>query len=258
MTDVEVRRGLNHLTFHGPLSEARAARFVARLARARPVTVLDIGCGWGELMLRILDAVPGATGIGIDTDDGDLIRGRDNARTLGLADRVEFIRESGVGTTRGPADLVLCLGASHALTDAQPPEHTVAALSSLRELVTPGGRVLLGEGFWERPPTAGELAAMWPGASAGELTDLPGLVDLTVQAGFRPAWIEPASLDEWDEFESGYQADIEEWLAAHPDGTHPDAGRARAEVDAHRSRWLRGYRGVLGLAYLTLVPVQAG
>ena len=25
-------------------------------------------------------------------------------------------------------------------------------------------------------------------------------------------------------------------------------------MDEHRSFWLRGYRGVLGLAYLTLVP----
>jgi len=26
-------------------------------------------------------------------------------------------------------------------------------------------------------------------------------------------------------------------------------------VDQHRSSWLRGYRGILGMVYLTLVPV---
>jgi hypothetical protein len=31
--------------------------------------------------------------------------------------------------------------------------------------------------------------------------------------------------------------------------------RYRARYDEHRSYWLRGYRGILGLAYLTLVPV---
>ncbi len=145
----------------------------------------------------------------------------------------------------------MCLGASHALSDARQPEHTTVALRALRRLVTPGGRVLLGEGFWQRPPASHELAAMWPAASA---TELHNLVDLAIHAGFRPAWIETATQDEWDHFESGYQADAEQWLAAHP--AHPLAAETRNRVDTHRSRWLRGYRGVLGLAYLTLVPVR--
>ena len=171
MTDTEVPPGLTRLTFHGPMSEARAARIVGRLAANSPRTVLDIGCGWGELMLRILDAVPDSTGLGLDTDEGDLARGRDNARARGLDGRVTFVRESGVGTSRGPADLVLCLGASHALTEVEPPGHTGAALAELRRLVNPGGRVLLGEGFWHRTPTEAELAGMWPGTTAGEFFD---------------------------------------------------------------------------------------
>ena len=121
---------LSQVPFHGPLSEARAARLTERLTRNHPGTVLDIGCGWGELMLRILAAAPGATGVGIDLDDDDLARGRAGARDRGLS---------------------------------------------------------------------------------------------------------------------------EEWLAAHPD--HPEAAEIRQRVDEHRSYWLRGYRGLLGFAYLTLVPV---
>jgi SAM-dependent methyltransferase len=245
---------LTQLTFHGPMSEARAARITQRLVRASPGTILDIGCGWGELMLRILEAQPGATGLGIDTDEGDLRRARQNARIRGLDGRVTFACESAVGTTRGPADLVLCTGASHALSEAQPPEHIVAALQALRRLVTPGGRVLFGEGIWERPPAQAELAAMWPGTTAGEFHDLAGLVELAVGAGFRPAWIETGSLQEWDDFESGYQCDEEEWLATH--GDHPRAAQIRAQLDQHRSYWLRGYRGIMGLAYLTLVPAS--
>ncbi len=253
MADTELPPSLTQLTFHGPLSEARAVRLVARLTRNHPRTVLDIGCGWGELMLRILAAAPDATGLGLDTDEGDLTRGRDNAKARGLADRVTFARESGVGTTRGPADLVLCVGASHALTEVQPPGHTAAALRELRRLVTRGGRVLLAEGFWHRTPTEAELAGMWPGTSAAEFGDLASLVDRAVAAGFRPAWIETATLEEWEDFESGYQCDEEEGLAAH--GDHPMATEIRSQVDRHRSFWLRGYYVLLGQAYLTLVPV---
>jgi SAM-dependent methyltransferase len=253
MTDAELPPSLTRLTFHGPLSEARASRLVARLTRNTPRTVLDIGCGWGELMLRILAAAPDATGFGLDTDESDLARGRDNACARGLAGRVTFVRESAVGTRRGPADLVLCLGSSHALTELQPSGHTAAALAELRRLVSPGGRVLLGEGFWHRTPTEDELAGMWPGTTAGEFGDLASLVDLAVSAGFRPAWIETASLEEWEDFESGYQCDEEEWLATH--GAHPRAAGIGERVNQHRSFWLRGYYGLLGQAYLTLVPV---
>lgn len=55
---------LTRLAFHNPLSEARAAGIVRRLAGAGPRTVLDLGCGWGELMLRVLTAVPEARGSG--------------------------------------------------------------------------------------------------------------------------------------------------------------------------------------------------
>ncbi|MFE7211515.1 SAM-dependent methyltransferase [Streptomyces sp. NPDC001698] len=258
MDDITAPPRLTRLTFHGPLSEDRAARMIRRLTSpagpAAPTTVLDIGCGWGEFMLRLLEAMPGATGVGVDLLEEDLARGRASAESRGLAERARFVQESAVDTSLGPADLVLCLGASHALSEARPPEHTTAALHALRRLVTPGGRVLLGEGFWQRPPAPGELAAMWPDASASEFHHVADLVDLAVAAGFRPAWIETASDDEWEEFESAYQSDVEEWLATHPD--HPLAKETRDRVDRHRGMWLRGYRGVLGMAYLTLIPVD--
>jgi SAM-dependent methyltransferase len=243
---------LSRLTFHGPLSEARADRMVARLARTRPATVLDIGCGWGELLLRVLAAVPDARGVGIDIRGEDLARGRRGAVARGLAHRVEFVEESAVTTRRGPADLVLCLGAGHALSTAEPPGYTAEALRELRRLVTDDGRVLFGEGFWERTPTSVELSGMWPGARADQHHGLARLLDLAVAAGFRPEWTETANADEWDEFESAYQADTEVWLAGHPD--HPLAAETRDRLDGHRAQWM-SYRGILGLAYLTLVPV---
>ncbi|MFE0703809.1 SAM-dependent methyltransferase [Streptomyces sp. NPDC058872] len=244
---------LGSLTFHSPLSEARSTRFIERLAAAGPSDVLDIGCGWGELLLRLLEAVPAAKGTGIDINAEDLARGRALAEERGLADRVAFVEESALGTDRGPVDAVLCLGSSQALCDPELPHDPAAALRELRRLVRPGGRVVLGEGFWERTPTEAELAGMWPGATAGDHFALGDLVDLAVEAGFRPLWIETANADEWQEFESGYRYDTELWLATHPD--HPLAPETRERVDRQRASWLNGYRGVLGMAYLTLVAV---
>ncbi|AZQ36104.1 class I SAM-dependent methyltransferase [Streptomyces cyaneochromogenes] len=257
MTNIDTTTGhpprLTRLTFHSPLSETRANTLVHRLTRTNPTTVLDIGSGWGELMLRILTAAPEAKGIGLDISPQDLARGRRNAEARGLTHRAEFVEESTIGTSRGPADLVLCIGASQALSTAPPPDHTTEALRELRRLVTDNGRVLLGEGFWQRPPTPAELSGMWPGAAATDHFDLATLLDLAVAAGFRPEWTETASLDEWEEFESAYQADTEIWLAQHPD--HPLAAETRERLDRHRAQWM-SYRGVLGLAFLTLVPAR--
>ncbi|KOX19497.1 MULTISPECIES: SAM-dependent methyltransferase [unclassified Streptomyces] len=244
---------LGSLTFHGPLSEARATRLLGRLAASGPADVLDIGCGWGELLLRVLEGAPGAEGVGIDINAEDLARGRVLAEERGLAGRVSFVEESALGTDRGPVDAILCLGSSQALCDPDLPHDPAAALRELRRLVRPGGRVVLGEGFWERTPTETELAGMWPGARTGDHLSLGALVDLAIGAGFRPAWIETASAEEWEEFESGYRYDTEVWLAANPG--HPLAAETRDRVDRQRSSWLNGYRGVLGIAYLTLVAV---
>ncbi|MYV40350.1 methyltransferase domain-containing protein [Streptomyces sp. SID1328] len=237
----------SRLTFHGPLSSARADAIVGRLSANRPHTVLDIGCGWGELLLRVLEAVPEARGTGIDLNETDLARGRRSAEERGLAERVAFLAESARDTDHGPADLVLCVGATQALSDADCP--TPEALRSLRRLVSDHGRVLLGEGIWDRRPTPAELAGMWPDAAESDHLTLPALLDLAVESGFRPEWTETATLPEWEEFESGYQADQEVWLAANP-----DAAEVRERLDRHRAQWM-SYRGILGMAYLTLVPV---
>lgn len=232
------------LSFASPLSAERAARLTAELAGARPGTVLDLGCGWGELMLRIVAATPGARGTGIDNYGPDIERGQANAAARGLADRITFIEGPAAEHIKETADLVLSIGAWHAVGTL--PE----ALVKLRPLVNPGGRLLFAAEFWERPPTDAELAQMWPGSTADDCTDIGSLVDLAVVAGFRPLRIESVTRGEWEEFESGHAADRERWLLAHPG--HPQADEVRAQLDGARSIWLRGHRDIFGFAYLTL------
>ncbi|GGB85683.1 hypothetical protein N798_17335 [Knoellia flava TL1] len=64
-----------HLTFNAPLSDARADALASRLAARSPSDVLDLGCGWGELLVRVVDRAPGAQGLGVDTDERHLDRG---------------------------------------------------------------------------------------------------------------------------------------------------------------------------------------
>lgn len=57
---------------------------------AAPYRVLDLGTGTGCILLSILAERPRATGLGIDIAPGAVAVARENARRLGLEDRVEI------------------------------------------------------------------------------------------------------------------------------------------------------------------------
>jgi len=231
------------LTFHGPLSAERADRLAASLAAGGPANVIDCGCGWGELLLRVLEAAPEANGVGIDIRGPDLARGRQNARRRGLSGRVRFI-EGQAADHASPADAVISIGAYQAFGSI--PE----ALKALRPLVKPAGLLLFAAEIWNRTPTEEQLANMWPGMTVDDCLYLPDLVDAATAEGFRPLRIETATRGEWEEFESGLAAGAEEWLLANRD--HPEADQVQDKLDRQRSIWLRGHRDVLDFAYLTL------
>ena len=243
MTDPSGYGSGARLTFHGPLSTERADHLAAELAARRPANVVDYGCGWGEFLLRVLEATPGANGVGIDIHGPDLARGRENAEKRGLSGRVSFI-EGSAADHASPADVVISCGAYQAFGTI--PE----ALRALRALVKPAGLLLFGAEIWDRTPTDEQLANMWPGMTVDDCLHLPGLVDAATAEGFRPLRIQTATRGEWEEFESGVAAGAEEWLLAN--GDHPEADQVRAKLDRHRSIWLRGHRDVMGFAYLTL------
>ncbi|GAB3402096.1 SAM-dependent methyltransferase [Flindersiella endophytica] len=235
------------LDFNAPLSGARADRLAKTLAAGGPGNALDLGCGWGELLLRLLAAAPTCSGTGVDTDPSLLERARGNAKARDLDDRATFVEGPAAEHETEPADVVICIGAGHAFGG------TAEALAALHERTRPGGRVLFGDVFWESPPTVEQAASL--DSTPEELSSLPELVDLAIAAGFRPLRIESANRDEWEAFESGYLADWEHWLVSH--GDQPEAKQIRAQADEHRDNWLRGYRTVLGFAYLTLAPAPA-
>lgn len=242
------------LVFLSPLSQARADVLVAGLADGLSGTVLDLGCGWGELLLQVVAAAPAARGHGIDTDEAALGHGRALAAERGLADRVTFE----AGDARGPhgvVDAAICVGASQIwgppVEDRRPLDYD-AALGALRALLPRGGRLLYGEAIWSRPPTPEAVAPL--SGRQDEFVPLARLLALADHHGFVPLGVHEATLDEWDAFESGFCAGWSRWLAAH-DPDHPEAAGIRGRAAAQRAAYHEGYRGVLGMAYLQLLAV---
>lgn len=227
------------MRWNTPLSEDHAALLMQRLDPRPGVRVLDLGCAWGELLLRVVAAGgDGATGTGVDIDARALERGRALAEERGLEGRVTLVRRESA-TWDEPADRVLCVGASHAWPSVE------EAMAGLTALVPPGGRLLFGEGCWERPPT--EAASALFGDDVIALADL---VRHAVAAGWRILHLSTADQREWDDFEATWRAGRQEWLLANPDDDR--AFEVRELLDRQLHDYVNAYRGVLGFAYLVL------
>jgi SAM-dependent methyltransferase len=231
------------LRWNTPLSEEHAALLVSACAVPEGGRVLDLGCGWGELLVRLVESAPESTGDGVDTDAEALRRGERLVAARGLHERVRLHEQAAVRWSGGGYDVAVCVGSTHAW-----PNGTPEALRALRSAVASGGRVLLGDGFWAREPTPAAMSAL--GAAREDMRSLDELVRLAAEVGFRPLQVTVAGEREWDLFESAWCAGGERWMLANPDD--PRCAAVRAVVDEHRTGYLAGYRGILGLAYLVL------
>jgi len=108
------------------------ARFPDCLGR-----VVDLGCGPGDIALRLCRAEAAARVTGVDGSPAMLAIARQALHASGLEDRVGFIegRLPGVGLPDGSFDLVLCKDMLHHLPDGQ------VLWREIRRLGRPGAAV---------------------------------------------------------------------------------------------------------------------
>jgi cyclopropane fatty-acyl-phospholipid synthase-like methyltransferase len=219
------------LTFDAPLSNERAVDLVAALPISPGHHVLDLGCGFGELLLRVLAAHPATTGTGVDRARAALDRGVGAAAERGLYERVEFV-EADAASFVDQGDVVLCVASSHAFGG------TADALATLHDRVAPGGRVLFGDGFWATRPSPAAHATI------GELPTRDEILDGATAAGFRIVGDDVSTLAEWDAFEAAWRSGLEQ---SGDDEAVAFAAKRRREYED-------GYRGALGFAWIVLAP----
>jgi hypothetical protein len=119
------------------------------------------------------------------------------------------------------------------------------ALAHLATRARPSGLVLLGDGYWKRPPSAEYLDAF--GAHASYLRTLEETFAAGSTVGLEPLETVVSSDDDWDRYEDTWAANGEGRAAAHADD--PDAPELREWIGGGRDRYrVKGGRETLGFA----------
>ncbi|MDQ0379820.1 SAM-dependent methyltransferase [Amycolatopsis thermophila] len=219
-----------------PLGDDAVAALLGRAVPAEGARVLDLGCGGGEWLLRALELRPAARAEGVDVARVALDHARREAGRRGLADRL-VLRELDAATFTAdePFDVVLCVGSTHAFGGLLP------ALGAARKLLAPGGRVIVGEGYWERDPSPQAVEIF------GDLADLPTTVDAVTDDGWVPVYGHLSTRHELDDYEWSWTGSLAARALDQPD--------VLATAAEHRHEWLRGYRDSFGFLTLVLTPL---
>jgi SAM-dependent methyltransferase len=225
----------------GPLSGERLDALVERTPLARGDHVLELGCGKGDLLVRLLSRWPEATAEGFDRNPWFLAVARAAAVSAGVAGRVSFIETDAPGALVADRSVAMAvaMGATGILGDH------AATVAGLARMVRPGGVVLFGDGVWIREPLSSGLASF--GMTRDELPDGPeGFAALGVEAGLEVLDVEVVSEAEWDAYEGAYAGTIERWAAANP--TDPEAEAFLDRAALFRTSYAEWRRDAMGFA----------
>ncbi len=244
-TDWQLIRNRFH-TYGNPISVAKMERALDLLVLPRGARVLDVGCGKGELLIRLVERF-GAAAVGIDPSTVlSMARANAAARIPDADVTWHSAKRDDVPLEPGSFDLTACIGSLHAFGELDD------ALTALVALTRPGGYVLVADGVRLQTPPPEYLAAI-----GADDTELPRDNAQNIAAGrahgLRALWTALSSRDEWDEFEWLYMYAMERHAEEH--GLTPEQEEqlvATREFQDAQQRWGRDTMG-FGL-YLFQVP----
>ena len=220
------------LLWNAPVSESKmSAAFDAMNLRPEQ-SVLDVGCGCGEVLLRLHERFR-IRGVGVDASSDHIREAQRRARDRAHGTMVRFIHQDAQAMEIEPdsIDVGLCMGATHAFglgNDAY-----ATALERLLKWIHPGGLLLVAEGYLKQR-AAPEYRAVIGDFPPDERTH-PANVAIARDLGLIPLAAWTSSIDEWDHFEWTYQQVVEQRALERPLDPNVLANRNR------RRTWMEAY-----------------
>jgi len=232
-----------------PTNDAKFSHLTDLLRLNPGDRVLELATGKGEFIIQMAEKYQ-VSGVGIDLSPFCIRDAKARLEQRAPQASIEFIEMEGAHY-QPPAphafDLAACLGASWIFDGHR------GTLAALRQMVKPGGWIVVGEPYWIQEPDPAYLQATdmqretfgtyYENAHTGESLGLSLVSAIT------------SSRDDWDYYESmqWYAAD----LYARQNPHDPDIPELMQRVHADKHSYLKWGRDTLGWAiYVFRAPVQ--
>ena len=200
--------------------------------------VLELCTGKAELLRRLVRRCPGVSAVGVDLNTAFLAE----AREMGAPD-IELVAGDAweyLESDAGPWDAVINIGGARRNDVRQETANAMAAA------VRPGGVVVLGDGFFRRPPDPEYVKTF--GFGDEDCIDLRQAVRFGENAGLRLLYAACTTEEELAHYEGLYWSSLERWMDQNP--TDPDVPAFRERLETWRDGHLRFGHDTLSFAVL--------
>jgi SAM-dependent methyltransferase len=236
-------------TVMNPVNEDRLERLYDLLELKRGARVMDIGCGKGEMLIRLAEKYH-VKGVGVDKSPYCIREAAESKRERVPRTELKFLEMDGAQykiENGESSDLAMCMGATWIYGGYR---NTIKVLAGMTK---PFGFVMVGEPFWRRNPPAeylksGEL-------SADSFDTHHGNVAAGEVEGLRTVYTLVSGEEDWDMYEALHWYAAAGYALTNPQD--PDLEELSALVSKDRESYLRWGRETLGWAIYLFRKMKA-
>jgi SAM-dependent methyltransferase len=227
-----------------PTSREKIVLVGKMLGMAPGTKVIDFGAGYAEPLMIWAEEF-GISGVGIELRKACCERARKKISGRRLGRRLEIVHKdaSEHRFQEGAFDFAACIGASFIWGGFGP------AVKALKKAVRPGGKIAIGEPYWNKTPAPKEYIKRLEGHP---FYTERGLLELARSEGYDFEYIVRSSLDDWDRYETGNWHGLHKWLSENPG--HPDRRQVVDWLRKNQEEYLRWGREYLGWAIYLMRP----